>query len=278
MKIVKHSGAVVDFNPDKLITSLLKSGADAYKAEAILKEITNDIYEGISTKSIYKKAFALLKNHANSHAARYNLRAAIQMLGPEGFYFEKYIARLFEAEKFETKTNTILQGNCVLHEVDILIKKNNVVSMVECKFHGGNDAVSDVKIPLYVFSRFNDLRLKDYAIFSNKEKITHCWIVNNTRFTADAIAFAECSGIHLLSWDYPEKRSLKSMNNKDCLYPVTCLTTLTKAEKEKLLLLDIILVKELMNNSSALREIEISSYRIKNVLKEVSELCKCHNI
>lgn len=276
MKIVKHSGAVVNFNPEKLAESLLKSGADAYTAESILREITNEIYEGISTKNIYKKAFSLLKKHTNSQAARYNLRAAIEMLGPEGFYFEKYIARLFEAERYETKTNIILQGNCVMHEVDILIKKNNVISMVECKFHGGREAASDVKVPLYVFSRFNDLRINEYTLFSNKEKISNCWIVTNTRFTADAIAFAECSGINLLSWDYPEKRSLKSRNNHDCLYPVTCLTTLTKAEKEKLLLMDVVLVKELVGNRGDLEEIGISANRIRNVLKEVSELCRCY--
>ncbi|KDN55436.1 restriction endonuclease [Flavobacterium seoulense] len=276
MRVVKHSGEVVSFNPEKLIASLLKSGADKFTAEAILKEITNDIYEGISTKSIYKKAFALLKKHTHSHAARYNLRAAIQMLGPEGFYFEKYIARLFEAEKYETKTNVILQGNCVMHEIDILIKKNNEIAMVECKFHGGDVAASDVKVPLYVFSRFNDLRINNYSLFTNKEKITNCWIVTNTRFTADAITFAACSGINLLSWDYPEKGSLKSRNNQDCLYPVTCLTTLARVEKEKLLLLDIILVKELVNNSEDLKKIGISPNRIKNVLKEVAELCKCY--
>lgn len=275
MKVVKHSGAVVDFNPNKLIDSLLKSGANEYTADAIVKEITKEIFEGISTKSIYKKAFALLKNNTNSHAARYNLRAAIDMLGPEGFFFEKYIARIFEAEKYEIKTNIILQGNCVSHEIDVVIKKNNILSMVECKFHGGKKGVSDVKTPLYVFSRFNDLTTKHYTIFSNKEKITNCWIVTNTRFTSDAIAFAECSGINLMSWDYPEKGSLKSRNNLDCLYPVTCLTTLAKAEKEKLLLLDVILVKELIRNNRVLEEIGISPNRIKNVLKEVSELCRC---
>lgn len=276
MKIIKHSGAVVNFNPEKLTASLLKSGADAYTAESIMKEITKAIYEGISTKNIYKKAFALLKKHTHSHAARYNLRAAIEMLGPEGFYFEKYIARLFEAEKYETKSNVILQGNCVMHEIDILIKKNNQIAMVECKFHAGREAASDIKVPLYVFSRFNDLRENNYTLFSNKEKISSCWIVTNTRFTADAIAFAECSGINLLSWDYPEKKNLRLKNNHDCLYPVTCLTTLTKAEKEKLLLIDIILVKELIDNRADLKEIGISPGRIKNVLREVADLCKCY--
>ena len=275
MKIVKHSGDVVDFNPDKLIKSLLRSGADRFTAETIVKAITKEIYEGISTKNIYKKAFVLLKNHTNSHAARYNLRAAIEMLGPEGFFFEKYIARLFEAEKYEIKNNVTLLGNCVSHEIDILIKKNNVVAMVECKFHGGKEGVSDVKVPLYVFSRFNDLRVNNYTLFSNKEKITNCWIVTNTRFTSDAITFAECSGINLMSWDYPENGSLKSRNNKDCLYPITCLTTLTKAEKDKLLILDVILVKELINNSVDLKGVGISPNRIKNILKEVAELCRC---
>ena len=95
MKIVKHSGLIVDFNPDKLKNSLTKSRASASVIDDIMKKIQNEIYEGISTKKIYKMAFALLKKKANSHAARYNLREAIRLLGPAGFFFEKYTARLF---------------------------------------------------------------------------------------------------------------------------------------------------------------------------------------
>jgi len=32
--------------------------------------------------------------------------------------------------------------------------------MVECKFHAGREATSDVKVPLYILSRFNDLKEK----------------------------------------------------------------------------------------------------------------------
>jgi hypothetical protein len=39
-----------------------------------------------------------------------------------GFFFEKYIARLFESEGYQTVTNLILSGN-VSHEIDVLIKK-----------------------------------------------------------------------------------------------------------------------------------------------------------
>lgn len=274
MKIVKHSGDIVDFNPEKLKISLLKSGANSDVVNDILKSIRKELYEGIPTKKIYKMAFALLKKEANAHAARYNLRSALQLLGPSGFFFEKYIARIFQAEHFETKLNLTLQGKCISHEVDVLIKKNNLISMVECKFHAGREAVSDVKVPMYILSRFNDLKDKEYSIFSKKDSISKCWIVTNNRFTSDAIAFAKCSGLNLLSWNYPELNNLKTKNDFDYLYPVTCLTTLSLGEKDKLLILDVLLVKEIVNNSECLEKIGLSPNRIKNVLKEASELCK----
>jgi hypothetical protein len=275
MKITKHSGDIVDFDPEKLKKSLTKSGASLSVVEDILREISNEIYEGISTKQIYNRAFGLLKKEANSHAARYNLRAALQLLGPAGFFFEKYIARLFAAEGYVTVTNLVLQGKCVTHEIDVLAKKNNAIVMVECKFHSRRNAVSDVKVPLYVFSRFNDLKEKQHIIFSLKDTVSKCWIATNNRFTSDAINFSKCSEMNLLSWDYPLNNSLKTKNDVDCLYPVTCLTTLSLAEKDKLLVLDIILAKELVNNSDPLEKIGLSSKRIKNVLKEVRELCRC---
>ena len=274
MKIVKHSGDIVDFNPEKLKNSLLKSGAGKQEVETILQAIKSQIYDGISTKQIYKMAFALLKKTANSHAARYNLREAIRLLGPAGFFFEKYIARLFASEHYETVTNLTLQGKCVSHEIDVLVKKNHVIAMVECKYHVGRDAASDVKVPMYILSRFNDLKERQHIIFDKKDSILKCWIVTNNRFTVDAINFAKCSGLNLLSWNYPEDNNLKTKNDNRYLYPVTCLTTLSISEKEKLLILDVILVKEIIHNSDCLEKIGLSSNRIKNVLKEASELCR----
>jgi len=273
MKVVKFSGNIVEFEPDKLKKSLLKSGASLDIVETIWNTIKNQIYDGISTKQIYKMAFALLKKNANSNAARYNLRAAIQMLGPDGFFFEKFIARLFLSEKYEAKTNLTLQGHCVTHEVDVVIKNENHLAMIECKFHGNRDTVSDVKVPMYILSRFNDLKSKQHVIFSGRESITKCWIVTNNRFTSDAITFGNCVGIQLLSWDYPQNDNIRNKIDKQQLYPVTCLTTLTADEKQKLLILDVILVSEIHANLNSLQRLGVSPNRIKNVLKEVSELC-----
>jgi hypothetical protein len=277
MKVVKFSGAIVEFEPEKLKKSLLKSGASLLAVDRILVSIQSQIYNGITTKQIYKMAFGLLKKESNSHAAQYNLRAAIQMLGPAGFFFEKYIARLFNSEGYKTITNLTLEGKCVSHEVDVVLKKDEELAIVECKFHASRDVVSDVKIPMYILSRFNDLKDRKQNIFTNNDMISNCWIVTNNRFSSDAIAFGNCSNMNMLSWDYPKKDNLRHKIDSSKLYPVTCLTTLTLAEKDKLLVLDIILAGELIHNIQSLERIGLSQNRIKNVLKEVTELCKYLN-
>ncbi|MBU0940159.1 MAG: restriction endonuclease [Bacteroidetes bacterium] len=274
MKIIKNSGEIVDFDAIKLRVSLTKSGASKGVVDEILNQIKKELYEGITTKTIYKKAFSLLKKQSNSHAARYNLRSALLLLGPAGFFFEKYIARIFQAEGCETKINMILQGKCVSHEIDVLFKKEGQIAMVECKFHGSVTAASDVKVPLYIHSRFNDLKVLPHTIFSNNDVISECWIATNNRFTSDAITYAACAGLKLLSWNYPKNNNLKTKNDRDCLYPVTCLTKISLAEKDKLLFLDVILVKELLSNNNVLKKVGLSENRIKRVLKEAAELCR----
>jgi hypothetical protein len=274
MKIVKHSGVIVDFNRSKLKQSLLKSGATPAIVDDVLQLIEKEVYEGISTKRIYKMAFGLLKKSSNSHAARYNLRESIRLLGPAGFFFEKFIARLFASEHYETKVNVILRGKCVSHEIDVVVRKNNVITMVECKFHVGREAATDVKVPMYILSRFNDLKEEQHEIFSRNDTVSKCWIVSNNRFTSDAIDFAKCSGLNLMCWDYPATNNLKTKIDNNQLYPITCLTTLTLSEKEKLLILDVILVQEIVNNRMDLEKIGLSPNRIKNVMREASELCR----
>lgn len=273
MKIIKHSGDIVDYNPEKLKNSLLKSGAGQLVVKDILRQLEQEIFEGMSTKQIYKLAFGLLKKASNSHAARYNLRQAIQLLGPAGFFFEKFVARLFQSEKYEAQTNLTLQGKCVSHEIDVLVQKNNIVAMVECKFHAHREAVSDVKVPMYILSRFNDLKEKPFQLFGKKQPISKCWIVTNNRFSSDAVTFGSCSGLNMLSWDFPLDHNLRTKIDNNHLYPVTCLTTLSLTEKDKLLILDVILVKEIINHSDCLEKIGLSPNRIKNVLKEAAALC-----
>jgi hypothetical protein len=70
------------------------------------------------------------------------------LLGPAGFSSKIYRT---ESEGYQTVTNLILSGKCVSHEIDVLIKKDNELAMVECKFHSARENKSNVKVPLYVF-------------------------------------------------------------------------------------------------------------------------------
>lgn len=273
MKVEKYSGDIVNFEEAKLRRSLLKSGANETQVEHVLTQIASQLYDGISTKKIYTLAFELLKSESNAKAARYNLRAALELLGPAGFYFEKYVSFLFRDEGYRTKINLNLQGKCVSHEVDLVVQKDNEIKMIECKFHANRDIISDVKIPMYILSRFNDLKSVKHPIFSEKDEITFCLIVTNNRFSDDAVQFATCSGIELLSWDFPKANSLRNKIDTAHLYPITCLTTLTLEEKQKLLEQEIIIVRQLNENSDSLSFVGINKERIKNIQMEVSELC-----
>lgn len=270
MKIQKHSGEWVNFDKNKLIRSLQSAGANLAMANSIVDEIENSILEGFTTKQIFRLAFQKLKSKSRPHAARYNLKQGIQLLGPAGFHFEKYIARIFELQGYRVKTNEYLNGKCVTHELDVLIKKDNQLSMIECKFHGSQEIKTDVKVPMYILSRFNDLKVNNYNVFTENEKITKCWIVTNYKFTLDAIKFGECSKLSLLSWDYPEQNGLKEIISNYRVYPITCLTTITKIEKESLLNENILTVYDFIHQKKM--KIKFSKTRMNRILNECHQL------
>ena len=163
-----------------------------------------------------------------------------------------------------------------LHESAEVARRtvNHTEDGIQVVVLGALRGLQDVKIPMYILSRFNDLKDKSHKVFSENDNLSGCWIVTNNRFTSDATSFASCSGLKLLSWDHPFKNNLRTKIDNKNLYPITSLTTLTLAEKDKLMILDILLVKEIINNTEILEKIGLSTNRIKNVLKEASELCK----
>ena len=50
MKITKFSGEQVDYQQEKLIRSLKKSGAEDHVVSEILQQIEPQLYDGISSK------------------------------------------------------------------------------------------------------------------------------------------------------------------------------------------------------------------------------------
>jgi uncharacterized protein YqgQ len=271
--IVKASGEKVPFNPRKLETSLLKSGASETVVHEILSEIQNIFSEEMTTKEIYKKAFSILKKRNNSTAARYKLKKSLLELGPSGFAFEKLVAKILEFQGYRTKVGKIVQGNCVNHEIDVVAQNPTEYVMVECKFHNEAKRICDVKVPLYIHSRFMDVEKRRTALPKKDSKIHKGLIVTNTRFTIDAVTYGKCVGLKLISWDYPKNNSLKELIDKSGLHPITSLTKLSIAEKQKLLKMGKVLSSDICKNPSLLETIGVSSRRQKNILREAHDLC-----
>jgi hypothetical protein len=270
--VTKASGEEVVFSMDKLRQSLRNSGATEEQVDKVIKVIEPQLFNGISTKKIYTWAFSILKKSTGSVAAKYQLKKAITEFGPSGFPFEKFVGKLFERKGYHVKVGIIVQGTCVSHELDVVASSETEHMMMECKFHSTQGKMSDVKVPLYIHSRFNDVKGQWLLNKQLKDKQLKAWVVTNTRFSPDALRYGTCAGLNLLSWDYPLNESIKVMIDKYKHYPITCLTLLTKPEKEHLLENNVVLCSELKEDYTRLNALHIPDKRLQQIKKELEKL------
>ena len=244
-KITKKSGHQVMFDESKLRLSLEGSGASLELINKVIEELYLTAHDGMSTHKVYKKAYSILVKLSHRTAGRYRLKNAIMELGPTGYPFEKFVGALIRNQGYKTTTGEIISGKCVNHEVDVVAENNSKLIVVECKFHHQGKGKSDVKIPMYIRSRFNDIFSQWQSEGKLKGRKFEGWLVTNTRFTEDAERFGKCSGLKLLSWDYPKGNSLKDMVDVSGLHPLTSLKSLTSKEKIHILEQGVVLCKEL---------------------------------
>ena len=271
--IIKSSGHKVRFSVEKLRNSLRRTGANKKTIDQIIDKVRDELYQGISTKEIYNRAFALLKKEKSFLASKYKLKKAIYELGPTGFPFENFVSAVLQYSGFETEVGKTIQGVCVQHEIDVMAKKNGEATIIECKFHGEQGLKCNVKIPLYINSRYRDVKEHWNNNPKNGTKLTEGWVVTNTRFTQDALKYGKCIGLYLLSWDYPKDNALKDRIDRLGLYPITVSTLLTNREKQFLLSRDIVLCRELIGDSFFLDHLGVSSIRKERILNEITQLC-----
>lgn len=272
MRVKKYSGELVPFDETALRRSLTRSGANEQEVNMVYESIKGSVYDGIPTKELYEMAFNALRGKKNSYAARYSLKRAIRELGPEGFYFEKWIARLFQEDGYEAVTGQTVQGHAVSHEIDVVALKGNEMLAIECKFRNDAYAKISVTTPMYFKSRKEDITGISYRFFNQDHEFTDGWLVTNAYLTTDSIAFGNYYKVNLLSWDYPKGSCLKTRVDSNAEYPVTCLTNVTEQDKAMLLKFQCILVKDLVKSPQILDKIQVPKDKQKLILKEANEL------
>ncbi len=130
---------------------------------------------------------------------------------------------------------------------------------------------SDLQVAMYSYARYLDLESARICS-ADVCGVISLSVITNTKFTKAAIDYAKCTGINLLSWDYPKHDSLHSKIEKYGLYPITVLTHLSTGQKQQLLTSGVILCSELAKKPSLLQNLNLSRTKMDAVLNEVRSL------
>ncbi len=266
VNVIKANGEKEAFNEDKVKISIQRAGISKELQPQVVEHVKSKLYENIPTSEVYRHIMEFLEKTPSYERAKYSLKQAIMDLGPTGYPFEDFVTEILKVDGYTTKTRSLLSGTCVNHEIDVVAQKQNERVMIEAKFHNEPGTRTDVHVALYTKARFDDIK--------EKYNLSQAWIVTNTKVTSDALAYALCANIKVLSWSYPEREGLRDLIEKFHLHPMTVLTTLSGNQKQQLLENHIVLCKEIMEQPSVLDLIDIPEDKKKEVLEEVKAVCR----
>jgi hypothetical protein len=265
--VIKANGDKEAFSEEKLRESIKRAGIPQNIQDKVIKHVESKLYENIPTAEVYKHLTEFLEKGESHYKARYSLKQAIMDLGPTGYPFEDYVSEILKAKGYTTEVRSILTGKCVSHEIDVIAeKKNSEKLMIEAKFHNASGIRTDVHVSLYTKARFEDLK--------EKYKFDRAWLFTNTKITPDALTYALCVNMGVVSWSYPQNESLRDLIEELRLYPITILTSLSQPQKQMLLDNHIVLVKNICKNKESLDLLGIQNDKKDFIIKEAELVCK----
>ena len=270
--IKKASGEREPFDILKLEASLKNAGADNNTIKNIAADIESWVSEGVTTKSIYARAYKLLRRNKQKGAMRYRLKNALFSMGPSGYPFEHFIGELFKRMGYDVKVGQIVQGVTITHEIDVIATKGNRQNLMECKYTHDQGNRLSVQVPLYVNSRVSDIveKRRDDPIYKGINFTP--WVVTNARFSSNSEEYSKSKNIQLLGWDYPPGRGLKELIERENIFPVTILKSLNKKEKQQLMENRIVTCSQLMNNVDIITRLGIDERKRRALLNELEEI------
>lgn len=240
--VIKKSGDKEGYDEEKVRRTMNRVGVPDELKPEILAHIKEKFQNGeMSTDDLFHHVMEYLEPRDRKSSLRLNLRQAIFELGPTGFPFEQYLAQIFRSMGYTVATDVIMNGDCVKHEIDLVLEKDNHREIVEVKFHNHHVVKTDVQVALYTYARFLDIK--------EKNNVENVWLVTNTKLTTEAIAYANCKGMPIIAWNYPEHGNLQDLVEEPEMYPITLLTSLSEQEKKRLVEKNIVFCRDLLTKS-----------------------------
>lgn len=265
--VVKQTGEEEPFSEDKVKRSMKRVGVPESIQPEVIKSLHEKFRDGrVTTDQIFKHVLEYLEPRDRKSSVRFNLRDAIFDLGPTGYPFEKYLGEIFKTMGYKVETGVIMRGDCVNHEIDLLIEKEGHREIVEAKFHNHHDVKTDVQTALYTYARFLDVK--------EKNNISNVWLITNTKLTSDAIAYSNCKGMPAIGWNYPSEGNLQDFVEGPHMYPITILTALSNQEKNRLIEKNIVLCRDLLTRKDdELSDSLIKSESLKRAREDALLVC-----
>jgi Holliday junction resolvase-like predicted endonuclease len=261
VNIIKATGEKEPFSEEKLRFSIQRAGIPLNLQDKVLSHVKSKLYENIPSQEVYKHINEFLLHEPHPNAVKYKLKHALMELGPTGYPFEDYVSEILKSKGYSTQTRSILMGKCVSHEIDVIAEKKGIEKLiVEAKYHNAPGIHTDIHVSLYTKARFDDLK--------EKYQLDRAWLFTNTKITPDALSFALCVNMGVVSWSYPQNESLRGLAQKERLYPITLLSSLSEPQKQILLDNHIVLVKQVLNNNDYLDLLEVQTEKKEQIIKE----------
>ncbi|MBW6462427.1 MAG: restriction endonuclease [DPANN group archaeon] len=226
--IFKADGTKVMFDKKKAKTSCIRAGASSALAKEIIEILMQKLTDGMTTSDMKHIIYSELDKREEHTAAKYNIKKAIACLDPVMHQFEKYICHLYQYYGYETEWSPIPkpQGFCTDHEIDVMLKKNNEMSFIECKHHVKYHRFTGLDVPMRVWARLQDLQDGFEGDKRGSYDFKEAIIVTNTKFSDHAKKYTLCKNkkLSLVGWNYPESAgSLTNLIEKKKAYPLTIL-------------------------------------------------------
>lgn len=263
VNVLKATGDREPFSEAKVRSSIHRAGIPDELQNQVVEHIKTKLYENIPTSQIYHHITEFLEKSPSPYSkTRYGLKQAIMDLGPTGYPFEDFVSEILKTQGYKTEVRKILSGKCITHEIDIVATKGSNKCMIECKFHNRPGTRSQIHTALYTKARFDDV--------VEKNDLNQAWLVTNTKVTSDALEYALCMNMKIISWSHPEGESLRELIEKARLCPITALTTLSQAQKQKLLDEHIVLCKSIAQNPLVLDGFGLPEDKKQTILSELS--------
>jgi len=270
ISVTKFDGRRQPFDKQKVFNTCVRMHATPEAAQDIADKVEQRAYDGIPTKEVLRLVFAFLRKYNPEIRHVTDLRTAISMLRPKPD-FELFVAQLLRAYGHEVKSNQMVRGMCVEHEIDAIAEKGGRIFYVEVKHHYKPHTYTSLDVFLEARATFEDL-CEGYKNGNNKIKFDKAIVVSNTKLSDHAKMYAECRGIDYIAWKAPIDRGLERMIEEKKMYPITLLRELDVDIEARLGDAGIVTLKQLaeMSESEIRRMTNIPKKTVRELKKKAT--------